>query len=67
MSLLDYVVRRDHFQTEEYGHGFNFPCCACVHRHGLHTDDPCAHCDHNDSAFRALCGDRSKQPAPTRK
>ena len=52
MSLLDYVVRRDHFQAEEYGHGFNFPCCVCVHRHGAHTDEPCDRCDYNDTATK---------------
>lgn len=44
------VVRRDHFEPEESGHGLSIPCCWCTHRHGLCTEEPCRTCDHNAGA-----------------
>ncbi|ACX94948.1 hypothetical protein Hneap_0083 [Halothiobacillus neapolitanus c2] len=47
MGLIDHMVQRDKFQSEELTNGFDFPCCVCIHRHGTDKDEPCRTCDHN--------------------
>lgn len=56
MGLIDYAVQRDKFQAEEVTNGFDFPCGACIHRHGTDMDEPCRTCDHN---LRSVPGEES--------
>lgn len=52
MPLIDYVPangREDHFELAILGYREHlpFPCCVCVHRAIMETEDPCQHCAHN--------------------
>jgi len=49
MSLMDYVGIGDNFEAEEPSSGLSFPCCVCVHRNGLDTNEPCLTCCYNDN------------------
>lgn len=51
MSLVEYIVKRDHFKEDEEIGGFSFPCNVCQYRHGKHDDMPCRVCDHNSCAL----------------
>ena len=49
MSLRDYEVPSDYFETE-ITFGFAFPCLACMYRHGTQQEHPCSGCGHNMNA-----------------
>jgi hypothetical protein len=55
MSLSDYSVKRDMFDT--YDKRFigidvdmSFPCCCCKYHLKKDTEHPCRVCDHNMNA-----------------
>lgn len=48
MPLDEYTVEIDRFKVDKnLIKEFNFPCCACIGRHGTDMEEPCRSCDHN--------------------
>lgn len=53
MGLELYTAQPDHFEAEDEGTGFQFPCCFCIHRHGTDLEEPCRSCGHNANCVSA--------------
>lgn len=47
MGLEEYYVNRDKFEYDERFGTLSFPCCVCVYRTKLDSEDPCRTCGHN--------------------